>query len=89
MTTERGIAKTRVGKVVSNKMEKTAVVAITRMTKHPVYGKYIKKTVKYFAHDEKNVCGIGDTVKIVETRPLSRHKRWAVQSVISKSAEME
>ena len=89
MQDTRGNPKLREGKVVSNKMDKTCVVAITRMTKHPVYGKYIKRTVKYFAHDEKNQCKIGDIVRIVETRPLSKNKRWRVQAVVTKALEVE
>ena len=81
----RGIRKTQTGKVVSNKMDKTVVVAVTRQVKHAQYGKYIRQTSKYTAHDEENSCGIGDQVTIRETRPLSRTKRWRVESINSKS----
>ena len=73
---ERNLRKTRVGKVVSNKMDKTIVVAVENHVKHPLYGKIVKKTYKLKAHDENNECGIGDTVKVMETRPLSKDKRW-------------
>ena len=76
MTTERNYRKTRVGIVVSDKMEKTIVVAVKDSVKHPVYGKVIKNTYKLKAHDEENICGIGDKVKVMETRPLSKDKRW-------------
>jgi small subunit ribosomal protein S17 len=81
---ERGIRKTRVGVVVSNKMTKTAVVAVERQVQHPVYKKYIKRTTKFKAHDEKNECSIGDKVKIIEVRPLSKTKRWRVVEIIEK-----
>ncbi len=81
---ERGNRKTRVGVVVSNKMDKTVVVAVERSVKHPVYKKFIKRTTKFKAHDEKNECQIGDTVKIMETRPLSRTKRWRVVEILEK-----
>ena len=81
---ERGIRKTRVGVVVSDKMEKTAVVAVERLIKHPVYKKYVKRTTKFHAHDESNTCNIGDKVKIMETRPLSRSKRWRVIEIVEK-----
>ena len=79
---ERNLRKTRVGKVVSDKMDKTIVVAIEDHVKHPLYGKIVKKTVKLKAHDEKNECGIGDTVKVMETRPLSKDKRWRLVEII-------
>ncbi len=82
---ERNLRKTRVGKVVSDKMDKTIVVAIEDHVKHPLYGKIVKKTVKLKAHDEKNECGIGDTVKVMETRPLSKDKRWRLVEVIEKA----
>ena len=82
---ERNLRKTRVGKVVSDKMDKTIVVAIEDHIKHPLYGKIVKKTVKLKAHDEKNECGIGDTVKVMETRPLSKDKRWRLVEVIEKA----
>ena len=81
----RALRKTRVGKVVSDKMDKTIVVAIADNVKHPTYGKIIKRTVKIHAHDEKNECGIGDTVKVMETRPLSKTKRWRVVEIIEKA----
>ena len=82
---ERNLRKTRVGKVVSNKMDKTIVVAIEDNVKHPKYGKVIKRTVKFKAHDENNECGVGDTVKIMETRPLSKDKRWRLVEIIEKA----
>ena len=82
---ERNLRKTRIGKVVSDKMDKTITVAIEDHVKHPLYGKIVKKTVKFKAHDEKNECGIGDTVKIMETRPLSRDKRWRLVEIIEKA----
>ncbi len=85
MTEERALRKTRVGMVVSDKMNKTIVVAIEDNVKHPVYGKIIKHTLKVHAHDENNECGIGDKVKIMETRPLSKTKRWRVVEVIEKA----
>ena len=84
-TVERKLRKTRTGKVVSNKMDKTIVVAIEDHVKHPVIGKIVKKTVKLKAHDEKNECTIGDTVKVMETRPLSKDKRWRLVEVIEKA----
>ena len=81
----RALRKTRVGKVVSDKMDKTIVVAIADNVKHPTYGKIIKRTVKIHAHDEKNECGIGDTVKVIETRPLSATKRWRLVEIIEKA----
>ncbi len=83
--TERNLRKTRVGKVVSDKMDKTIVVAIEDNVKHPVYGKVIKRTVKFKAHDENNACGIGDKVMIMETRPLSKDKRWRLVEIIEKA----
>ncbi|MEJ2536757.1 MAG: 30S ribosomal protein S17 [Calditrichia bacterium] len=81
---ERGVRKTRIGVVVSNKMDKTAVVAVERRIQHPVYKKFIKRTTKFKAHDAKNECQIGDTVKIMETRPLSKTKRWRVMEIVEK-----
>jgi small subunit ribosomal protein S17 len=78
--------KTYIGKVVSNKMDKTVVVAITRLFQHPVYKKTVKKVSKFKAHDEKNECQIGDNVKIIETRPVSKDKRWLVLEILNKSA---
>jgi len=85
MTEERTLRKVRVGMVVSDKMDKTVVIAIEDNVKHPVYGKIIKRTLKVHAHDEKNECGIGDKVRIMETRPLSKTKRWRVVEVIEKA----
>ena len=82
---ERNLRKTRVGKVVSDKMDKTIVVAVENHVKHPLYGKIVKKTYKLKAHDENNECGIGDTVKVMETRPLSKDKRWSLVSIIEKA----
>jgi len=85
MTEERTLRKTRVGIVVSSKMDKTVVVAIEDNVKHPVYGKIIKHTLKVHAHDEANTCGEGDRVAIMETRPLSKTKRWRVTEIIEKA----
>ena len=82
---KRNLRKTRVGKVVSDKMDKTIVVAVENHVKHPLYGKIVKKTYKLKAHDENNECGIGDTVKVMETRPLSKDKRWRLVSIIEKA----
>ena len=82
---ERNLRKTRVGKVVSNKMDKTVVVAIEDNVKHPLYKKIIKNTIRLKAHDENNSCGIGDRVSIMETRPLSKDKRWRVVEIIEKA----
>ena len=82
---ERNLRKTRVGKVVSDKMDKTIVVALENHVKHPLYGKIVKKTYKLKAHDENNECGIGDTVKVMETRPLSKDKRWRLVSIVEKA----
>ena len=81
----RALRKTRVGKVVSDQMDKTIVIAIADNVKHPTYGKIIKRTVKIHAHDENNECGIGDTVKVMETRPLSKSKRWRLVEIIEKA----
>lgn len=81
----RSLRKTRVGKVVSDKMDKTIVVAIEDNVKHPTYGKVIKNTIKLKAHDENNECGVGDKVAIMETRPLSRDKRWRLVEIIEKA----
>ncbi|MGI6365861.1 MAG: 30S ribosomal protein S17 [Bacillota bacterium] len=82
--TERGNRKVRIGKVVSNKMDKTIVVAVEEHLRHPVYGKTIKRTNKFKAHDENNQCNIGDIVEIMETRPLSRDKRWRLVEILQK-----
>jgi small subunit ribosomal protein S17 len=79
-----GKRKIRFGRVVSNRMDKTVVVAVETPKRHPIYKKTIRRVVKYKAHDEKNSCGLGDLVKIIETRPLSRHKRWRVAEIITK-----
>ncbi len=85
-TTElvRNLRKTRVGVVSSNKMDKTIVVKVERKIKHPLYGKFLKKTTSFHAHDEKNECSIGDTVRIMESRPLSKTKRWRLVEVVEK-----
>ncbi|HER63620.1 MAG TPA: 30S ribosomal protein S17 [Desulfobacteraceae bacterium] len=85
MTTERGNRKTRVGVVTSDKMDKTVVVKVDQLVKHPIYKKYIKRKVTYKAHDEQNSCAVGDKVLIVETRPLSRDKRWRVREILEKN----
>ena len=82
---ERALRKTRVGIVASNKMDKTVVVAIEDNVKHPIYGKIIKRTLKVHAHDENSICGEGDKVEIMETRPLSKTKRWRVVEIIEKA----
>ncbi|WP_126974118.1 30S ribosomal protein S17 [Gynurincola endophyticus] len=82
---ERNLRKTRTGVVTSNKMDKTITVAVERKVKHPIYGKFVKKTTKFHAHDEKNETGIGDTVKIMETRPLSKTKRWRLVEIVEKA----
>ena len=84
---ERALRKTRVGRVVSDKMDKTIVIAIEDHVKHPVYGKIIKRTVKIHAHDANNECGIGDKVEVMETRPLSKTKRWRLVQIIEKAKE--
>jgi small subunit ribosomal protein S17 len=82
---ERNLRKERVGRVVSNKMQKTITIAIDRKVKHAIYGKFMNKTTKLMAHDEKNEAGIGDTVRIMETRPLSKNKRWRLVEVVEKA----
>jgi small subunit ribosomal protein S17 len=81
----RNLRKTRIGVVTSDKMDKTITVAVERKVKHPMYGKFVKKTTKFHAHDEKQECGIGDVVKIMETRPLSKTKRWRLVEVVEKA----
>jgi small subunit ribosomal protein S17 len=81
----RNLRKERVGVVVSNKMDKTITVTVNRKIKHPVYGKFMNKSNKFAAHDEKNDCGIGDTVKIMESRPLSKNKRWRLVEIIERA----
>lgn len=82
---ERNLRKTRIGLVVSNKMDKSIVVSVERKVKHPIYGKFVKKTTKFMAHDEKNECGIGDTVLIMETRPLSKNKNWRLVQILERA----
>ncbi|RMG75565.1 MAG: 30S ribosomal protein S17 [Bacteroidetes bacterium] len=83
--TNRNLRKVRVGKVVSDKMDKSITVNVERKVKHPIYGKFVKKTTKFVAHDEENQCGVGDTVRIMETRPLSKRKRWRLIEIIEKA----
>jgi small subunit ribosomal protein S17 len=83
-TVVRNLRKTRVGIVSSNKMDKTITVKVERKIKHPLYGKFLKKTTSFHAHDEKNECNIGDTVKIMESRPMSKTKRWRLVEVVEK-----
>ena len=82
---ERNLRKERVGIVVSNKMDKTIVVAVETHEKHPIYGKFVKKTTKFVAQDDKNECNIGDMVRIMETRPLSKMKRWRLVEIVEKA----
>lgn len=82
---ERGSRKVRVGFVTSDKMDKTIVVSVEEFIRHPLYGKRVKRTKKFKAHDEENACGIGDRVKIMETRPLSRDKRWRLVEIVEKA----
>lgn len=82
---ERNLRKTRTGRVVSNKMDKTIVVAVQNNVKHPLYNKIIKRTYKLKAHDENNDCNIGDTVKVMETRPLSKDKRWRLVEILERA----
>lgn len=85
MNEQRNLRKTRVGNIVSDKMDKTVVVAIVDHVKHPLYKKIVKRTIKFKAHDEKNECKVGDKVQIMETRPLSKQKRWRVSKIIEKA----
>jgi small subunit ribosomal protein S17 len=85
MEKDRNLRKERVGVVVSDKMDKTIVVAVKWKEKHPIYGKFVNKTKKYHAQDDQNTCGIGDTVKIMETRPLSKTKRWRLVEIIERA----
>ena len=82
---ERNLRKERIGIVVSNKMDKSVSVLVERKVKHPKYGKFVKKSTKFMAHDEKNECGLGDTVRIMETRPLSKNKRWRLVEIIERA----
>ena len=81
----RNLRKERIGKVVSNKMDKTITVTVQRKVKHPIYGKFVSKTKKFTAHDENNECGNGDTVRIMETRPLSKNKRWRLVEILERA----
>jgi len=81
----RRLRKERIGQVTSNKMTKSITVAVNRKEKHPIYGKFVNKTTKFTAHDENDECGIGDTVRIMETRPLSKNKRWRLVEIIEKA----
>ena len=85
MPEDRNLRKTRIGVVSSNKMDKTVVVAVERKVQHPIYGKFLKKTTKFHAHDEKNECSIEDTVRIMESRPLSKTKRWRLVEIVEKA----
>lgn len=85
MSTTRNLRKERIGQVVSNKMDKSITIAVSRKVKHPIYGKFIGKTTKFTAHDENNDAGIGDTVRIMETRPLSKNKRWRLVEIIERA----
>ena len=82
---ERGLRKERTGTVVSDKMDKTIVVAVERLIRHPLYGKIVKRTSKIKVHDENNMCAVGDVVRIAETKPLSRHKRWRLVEIVRKA----
>ena len=82
---ERNLRKERIGVVVSNKMQKTITVLVERKTKHPIYGKFVKKSTKFKAHDEENTCNIGDTVRIMETRPVSKDKCWRLVEIIERA----
>lgn len=82
---ERNLRKVRIGKVVSNKMDKSITLTVDRKVKHPLYGKFVQKTTKLMAHDENNECGIGDTVKVMETRPLSKNKCWRLVEIVAKA----
>lgn len=83
--TERNLRKTRVGVVISDKMDKTIVVAVVRKVQHPLYKKFVTKTSKFKVHDEQNECGIGDMVEIIETRPISKDKRWRLNAIVEKA----
>jgi small subunit ribosomal protein S17 len=82
---KRNLRKERIGEVVSNKMDKTIVLAVKTKMKHPMYGKFVNKTSKFYAHDEANTCGVGDTVRIMETRPLSKTKKWRLVEIIERA----
>jgi len=85
MSEERNDRKTRIGMVISNKMDKTVVIAIKENVTHPLYKKVVKRTIKFKVHDEKNECGVGDRIKVMETRPLSREKRWRLVEIVEKA----
>ncbi len=85
---ERGHRKNRVGRVLSNKMEKTVTIAVERTVKHPMYGRYIRRTTKLTVHDEEQTCRIGDIVRVTETRPLSKNKRWRLTEVIQRAVQV-
>jgi len=85
MEIKRNLRKERIGAVVSNKMNKSIVVAVKTKMKHPMYGKFVNKTSKFYAHDEENTCGVGDTVRIMETRPLSKTKKWRLVEIIERA----
>jgi small subunit ribosomal protein S17 len=85
MENNRNLRKERIGLVVSNKMEKSIVVAVKRKVKHPIYGKFVNRTTKFYAHDENNTCTVGDTVRIMETRPLSKKKCWRLVEIIERA----
>jgi small subunit ribosomal protein S17 len=85
MEEKRNLRKERIGEVVSNKMNKTIVIAVKTKMKHPMYGKFVNKTSKFYAHDEANTCGVGDTVRIMETRPLSKTKKWRLVEIIERA----
>jgi small subunit ribosomal protein S17 len=82
---KRNLRKERIGEVVSNKMNKSVIVAVKTKMKHPMYGKFVNKTSKFYAHDEENTCGVGDTVRIMETRPLSKTKKWRLVEIIERA----
>jgi len=82
---KRNLRKERIGEVISNKMNKSVVVAVKTKMKHPMYGKFVNKTSKFYAHDEENTCGVGDTVRIMETRPLSKTKKWRLVEIIERA----
>ena len=82
---ERNLRKERIGVVVSNKMDKSIVIKVERKVKHPLYGKFVKKSTKFMAHDEKNECNIGDVVRIMETRPLSKNKCWLLVEIVERA----
>lgn len=85
VTVERKLRKSRIGVVTSNAMDKTITVSVVRQVKHPLYGKFVKKSKKFLAHDEENTCNVGDTVKIMETRPLSKRKKWRLVEVLERA----